>query len=510
MNRVAVVGAGPVGLTAALLLARWGIGVVLLDERAERDAAGSRAICQQRDVLDIWCAIGCEAIAAEGLTWTTARTYYGGKELFSWSFAAPRVGLPPFVNISQTRTEQILGAALADSPLIDVKWEHEVTGLVQDGGRVTVRCANGDEFVVPYVLLCAGARAGVLRDGLGIGFPGQTFDDRFLICDVRASMPERSAERSLYFDPPWNPGRQVLIHPCPGSVFRIDCQVPGDTPGDPGDWVRHITGERPYELVWQSVYRFHSRVATGMRAGRVLLAGDCAHLIAPFGARGLNSGVPDAENAAWKLAFVLNGWAPPALLSSYEAERLAAALENQQITDATMRFMVPRTAADRSARAAVLDAATGDPDLAARTVDSGRFAEPFWYLDSALTTANPARVFPGRPPRGQEPAVVPGVLVPDGQVAGRKRFRELVRSGIGVLCAGDGAGFAAAVRAVTSAPCAVWDLRVLDETGALSMSLGAVPGDAFVLRPDGHIAAILPAATPPDVAQAVARMLAIS
>ena len=211
----------------------------------------------------------------------------------------------------------------------------------------------------------------------------------------------------------------MLIHPCPGSTYRIDWQVPPEFDleaeergGGLDARIRQIIGDQPYQVLWRSVYRFHSRCVDWMRVGRVLLAGDFAHLMAPFGARGLNSGVQDAENAAWKLAFVLRGWASPALLDSYHAERLAAAHENLEITGNTMRFLVPRTDAEWRHRRSVLEQAVHDPAARAQ-VDSGRLAEPFWYVGSPLTTPDPSRPFPGRPPRGQPPPVVPGVLVPD-------------------------------------------------------------------------------------------------
>ena len=196
--------------------------------------------------------------------------------------------------------------------------------------------------------------------------------------------------------------------------------------------IRQIVGERPYEIVWQSVYRFQSRCADRMRVGRVLLAGDCAHLYAPFGARGLNSGVPDAENAAWKLAFVLHGWAPEELLETYHLERHAAAVENLEVTSATMRFLVPPDEAHWSRRRALLDAAVADPAKVV-DVDSGRFAEPFWYVDSPLTTADATRPFGGRPARGQLPTPGPGILIPDAPVTGGRRLRELVRDGLLLL-----------------------------------------------------------------------------
>ncbi|MEV4106367.1 FAD-dependent monooxygenase [Nonomuraea sp. NPDC049695] len=498
--QVIVVGAGPVGQSAALLLARWGIQVLVLDARAKRDSTGSKSICQQRDVLDIWAAAGAGKIADEGLAWTTARTYYRDRELFSWQFE--REGpLPACVNISQTRTEQILDEAVAAQPLIEVCWNHEVTGLTQDGSGVTVQC--GQRLLrAPYVLVCAGARAQRVRQALGVTFDGETFDDQFLICDIKADLPGWENERRFYFDPVWNPGRQVLIHPCPGGTFRIDWQIAPDfipTKVDISRKVRQIIGDRPYELLWHSTYRFHSRLASRMRVGRVLLAGDCAHLVAPFGARGLNSGVPDAENAAWKLAFALNGWAGPGLLESYHAERHAAALENLEITAATMRFLVPRTVEERMRRRAALEGG-----LMAE-VDSGRFAEPYWYVDSPLTTPEPTRPFGGRPPKGALCGPAPGVILPDMRLPGG-RLRELCRDGflllLGEMC--DSRLFAQVLGKVTTAPLAV---RGLAEIDGLAERLGAGPDEAWLIRPDSHIAAIIPHAGPESVADAFRRAL---
>jgi 3-(3-hydroxy-phenyl)propionate hydroxylase len=499
--QVIVIGAGPVGQSTALLLARWGVPVLVLDQRPGREPAGSKSICQQRDVLDIWTAAGAGRVAEEGLAWTTARTYYRGEELFSWTFAGPGP-LPACVNISQTRTEEILDAAIARRPLVEVRWGHRVTGLEQDGRGVTVRC--GERVLrAPYAVVCAGARAQELRRALGVTFEGESFEDQFLICDIRADLPGWEHERRFHFDPEWNPGRQVLIHPCPGSTFRIDWQIPPDfipTGADVDRRIRQIIGERGYELLWQTTYRFHSRIASRMRAGRVLLAGDCAHLVAPFGARGLNSGVADAENAAWKLAFVLNGWAPPELLESYHAERHAAALENLEITGATMRFLAPRSEGERARRHAALE--RGHPD----GIDSGRFAEPFWYVGSPLTTPEPSRPFRGRPPKGELCEPAPGVIVPDVPLP-EGRLRELCRDGflvlLGEMC--NSGLFAQVLGKVTTAPLAVRELAEIDGTGTLTERLGAGPGEAWLIRPDAHIAAIIPQAGPETVADAVRR-----
>jgi len=523
-GRVVVVGNGPVGQTAALMLARWGVPVTLLDQRPFRDAAGSRSIVQQRDVLEAWEAVGAgRRIADEGVTWTTARTFYRDTELFSVRFADPgRSAFPPFVNISQSRTEQILDWCLAAEPLIGVDWGHRVTGLAQDPAGVSLTCATEHGPAVlraDYVIACAGARGDDVRAMLGVRFDGRSFGDRFLICDIRTDLPRWAHERRFYFDPPWNPGRQVLIHPCPESTYRVDWQVPADfdeAPHAQDDRIRAIIGARPYEVVWSSVYRFSSRVADRMRVGRVLLAGDLAHEFSPFGARGLNSGVQDAENAAWKIAFVLRGWAPGALLDSYHAERHAAARENLEVTSATMRFLVPGTDDERWLRRATLDRAVTDPG-AWTAVDSGRLAEPFWYTASPLTTPDPRRPFTGRPARGAVPPPGPGILVPDVPIfsAGRSApgtLRALARTGFVLLCA-SGADLAAArgAAAAVTAPVRVLDAGTLPDSGAGLAAAGlAAPGEVWLIRPDAHAAAVLHHPGRAEILAALRRALSLA
>ncbi|MDQ4084305.1 MAG: FAD-dependent monooxygenase, partial [Actinomycetota bacterium] len=185
---VVIVGNGPVGQTLALLLARWGVGSVVLDRRTRRDLVGSKAICQQRDVLDVWDSVGVgRAVAEEGVTWERARTFYREHELFCLRFPdRGRSAFPPFVNISQCRTEQLLDAQIARTPLVDVRWDHTVTDVRDgaDGVVLEVAGPDGEQTLrAPYAVLCTGGHSEHLRRNLGIEFGGRSFDDHFLICD---------------------------------------------------------------------------------------------------------------------------------------------------------------------------------------------------------------------------------------------------------------------------------------------------------------------------------------
>ncbi|WP_192582179.1 FAD-dependent monooxygenase, partial [Rhodococcus wratislaviensis] len=222
---------------------------------------------------------------------------------------------------------------------------------------------------------------------------------------------------------------------------------------------------------------------------------DAAHIVSPFGARGLNSGVADAENAAWKLAFVLRGWADESLLETYHTERHAAAVENIAVTTATMDFLVPQSDEQHRHRRDVLTAAVTDPQARAQ-VDSGRLAEPFWYVESPLTTDDPGRIFAGRPDRGCTPAAAPGILVPDTPVTlrdgGGTRLRDIARNGI-LLLLGDGVDATeirtAALGAVHT-PIRLVRLSEIDTTGVLTAALDAKPGEVWVIRPDAYVAAV--------------------
>jgi 2-polyprenyl-6-methoxyphenol hydroxylase-like FAD-dependent oxidoreductase len=443
MTAVAVVGAGPVGMTMALSLARYGVPNVLLDEDKQTTCEGSRSICIQRATLEAFDRLGVgEQMAEEGVTWSCGRTYYRDTELFAVRFPE-RSGerFPPFVNLSQERVEQILLERVEAEPLVDVRWRSRVARLAQDDDGVRLAVEHGGEVQARYAVACDGPHS-TMRKLCGLDFPGHGHRDRFLIADVRARLPFPS-ERRFFFDPPHNPGRQVLVHPQPGDVWRIDWQVPPEVDADEelrsgrlGERIHAIVGDVPYELVWVTGYTFHQRMLRCFRDGRIFFAGDAAHVMAPFGARGMNSGVQDAENLAWKLWGVLEGWAPVALLETYDAERRAAAAHNLRVVDETMRFMVPPNPRRRLLRNTLLRASQYVRPLR-RFVNSGRLSEPFVYRDSPIVASGGERLdVQGRgfvalvsetiePPRTPVPLEIrPGdagvvVVRPDGHVAAR-------------------------------------------------------------------------------------------
>ncbi len=459
---VAVVGAGAVGLTLAARLAQHGVTVELFEQQAERRRIGSKAICMQRETLEIWARLGVgQRVAERGIQWRIGRTYHRGRQLFEVELASHAEHFPPFVNISQSEVEELLETRLGELG-ITVQRGHRCIGVDQDDAGATATFVTDDGTTTrrrfAYLVGTDGAHSTV-RHAAGIGFDGYSFDDRFLIADVRAELPF-SNERHFHFDPPWNPGRQVLIHPQPDGIWRIDWQVPPETDADAerasgtlNRRIRAVVGERtPYELVWLTAYRFSQRVADRFRDGRVFLAGDAAHVMSPFGARGLNSGAADAENLAWRLAWVLRHEADASLLDAYEAERRRAALENLAATAATMRFMTPRGLAGRAWRRLVLSMAPRSAVMR-RRVNSGRLAEPARYPARGLEVSGLPR---------------PGSVAPDLSLASGARLRDLLGSGFVVL----------APRPIEVR------LPVID------IGLGTRYGDrrAWLVRPDGYLA----------------------
>lgn len=389
--RVGIVGAGPVGLALAARLATMGIRSGLLELAPHLRKKGSKACLIQGDVLEVLDKAGCaDRIADEGIHWRIAHTYVRDVEMITQHFPE-RVGFGQFVNISQYRIEQELLAFVEANPYVDILWSHEVTALAQQEDAVTLTVATpqgGQQLSFAYVVACDGVRS-KLRELTKVAFAGYTHQDRFLITDIRANIA-RTKERHFFFDSHFNPGRQLVMHPQPDNIWRIDWQLAPDTDieeekrtGKLDARIRRVIGDIPYTIEWLSTYRFNQKVVEQFKVGRVFFAGDAAHSLPPYGSRGMNSGIQDADNLAWKLAYALQGHSGEALLESYHAERYPAALENLRVTEATMKFMVPPSRFKRLQRSLIFKLAVPFKSVR-KLVDHGKMAEPFKYAASSL------------------------------------------------------------------------------------------------------------------------------
>jgi 3-(3-hydroxy-phenyl)propionate hydroxylase len=499
---VAIVGAGPVGLAAAIDLGQRGVPVVVLDED-DTVSVGSRAICWAKRTLEIFERLGCAApMMAKGITWNRGRVFHGEKELYNFDLLPePDHKYPAFINLQQYYVEEALVERAAAVPGVELRWKHRVVGLRQDPDGVTLEVETPDgtyPLTAGYVVAADGARSN-LRRMLGLEFEGRVFEDRFLISDVRmkADFP---TERWFWFEPPFHPGPSALLHRQADDVWRIDLQLGPDV--DPEEEkkpervisrLKAMLGpDRPFDLEWISVYRFQCRMLERFRHGRVIFAGDAAHQVSPFGARGGNAGVQDADNLCWKLALVLQGKAPEALLDSYDAERVHASHENTSITSATTDFMSAKGAVPLAFRDAVLELAETTP-FARAFVNSGRLSVPTVLRDSPLNTPD-RDIFQG--------ILVPGAAALDAPIrrGGRDGWlSEALGDAFTLLVFGDPAH---AEQALAGLPMDLPPVRLLtigaaDARGAMAADTKGVafrrydaePGTAYLLRPDQHVAA---------------------
>lgn len=511
---VVVVGAGPVGLSLAIDLAQRGQRVLLLDND-NKLSTGSRAICFAKRTLEVWDRLGVgDAMCAKGVEWNVGKVFFKERQLYHFNLL-PESGheRPAFINLQQYYAEAYLAVRAAELPNIEIRWKNDVVACEQGPQGVTLGIETPEgryTIAADYVAACDGSRSR-MRALLGQESHGRVFRDRFLIADVRMQV-DFPAERWFWFDPPFHPHQSVLLHRQPDGVWRIDFQLGWDT--DPDEekkpekirprvdaMMRAALGhEVPYELEWASVYTFACLRMDAFRHGRVLFAGDAAHGVSPFGARGANSGVQDADNLAWKLDLVLRGQAPDALLDSYAVEREAAADENILNSTRATDFITPKSEVSRLFRDAVLDLAREFP-FARRIVNSGRLSVPTTLRASPLNTPD-RDAFAG--------AMVPGAPAADAPLPGGSwLLRRIGGSGFGALVF-DGPDTAARTRALRSGAAGLVPLEVLvlPSAGLAAERYDARPGTVVLLRPDQHVAARWRDPSAADVAAALQRALA--
>jgi 3-(3-hydroxy-phenyl)propionate hydroxylase len=310
---------------------------VLLDDD-DKIGDGSRAICFSKRSLEVWDRLGvAHRMVDKGVGWKTGKVFLGDAMVYQFDLQ-PEDGhkMPAFINLQQYYAETYLVDRVRELPAIDLRWRNKVTALEQhnDHAVLTVETPDGPyRLRAEYVVACDGARS-ALRGMVGADFTGEVFEDQFLIADVKVT-EEFPPERRFWFDPLFHSGQSALLHRQPDSEWRIDLQLGPDAdpvaerqPEKVRPRVERMLGHANFELGWVSVYKFQCRRMQRFLHERVIFAGDSAHQVSPFGARGANSGLEDGENLAWKLALILRGDAPSSLLASYEIERGAAADEN--------------------------------------------------------------------------------------------------------------------------------------------------------------------------------------
>ena len=518
---VVVVGAGPVGLGMALDLDLQGVPVLLLDED-DTVSIGSRGVCYAKRALEILDRYGVgDAVCAKGVSWNVGRTFFRDKEVYNFNLV-PEADhhRPGMVNLQQYYLEEYLAARAASRPGIELRWKNKVVSVTQDGNTVTLKVETEDGFYTveaDWLIAADGARSPIRRM-LGLDVEGKIFMDRFLIADVlmKADFP---AERWFWFDPPFHPGQSVLLHKQSDSVFRIDFQLGWDADPEeakkPENVVPRIkamlgafdgAGDKPareFELEWVSVYTFQCRRMGRFNHGRVLFAGDAAHQVSPFGARGANSGLQDVDNLGWKLKLVIDGKAPAALLDSYSEERVFAADENLMNSTRSTDFITPKSKVSRTFRNAVLGLAKNHA-FGRALVNSGRLSVPAFLASSSLNTPDQAGdIFAGR--------MLPGAPMDDAPVLEDGKpgwlLDKVGNQFFAVYFADDSAALDAATSAALSdlsfAGIAVQALVVSrkpgapaggfrcieDPRGIAAQRYDAQPGTVYLLRPDQHVAA---------------------
>ncbi|HUL68439.1 MAG TPA: FAD-dependent monooxygenase [Burkholderiaceae bacterium] len=525
-HAVVVIGAGLAGLTAACDLALHGVPAVVLDDDDTVGVRGasSRGICYAQKSLEIFRRLGIyERIAARGVSWSVGRTLAGSDEVFSFDLKSqPTFGAseqPPFINLQQFYIEWFLVDRAYELGTVDLRWKNKVIACEARRDAVVLRVetpAGHYEMETQWVIDCSGSRS-PLRVLLDVPVQTEHVVDRWCISDVRFRT-RPPAERWTWIHAPFNDDRAVWQHLMGDDVWRLDYQMAPDAdpeqfsqPAVIADRLRRQFGPGiEYELVWVGPYSYRSQCLETFRVGRVFFAGDAAHVMSPFGARGGNSGIQDADNLVWKLALVLEGKASGRLLESYDAERRPAAQQNIRITTRTARFLSPQAPIDRLMRDAVVALAREYP-FARGFVNTGRLSSPSTYVDSPLNVGK----------GGGRSVQNIALTLPDGKRGDLVELLEYADyCALGLITQPVDRYFAQELELLEQRyPVRFFRLQnapaeagafaaVVDADERLSAELGIDGACICVLRPDLHLAGLLHEAGAPDIERALRKLFA--
>ncbi|TWV39942.1 monooxygenase [Streptomyces misionensis] len=507
MDPVIIVGAGPVGLTLALALARQEVPSVVLDEGpGKEEARPARTAVLFEDTAALLARLTGTDLAAHGVRWTGWRSLRRKQVVSEIAFAEDE---PAPLHIAQHVITGLLRAAVAGEPLVEIATDSRLDAVEQEGSGVTAhtRGPKGTWWRGSYLVGCDGTRSTV-RKLQDIRFPGRTAVERHAVAALRAELPWQG-EAVLHRSPPWRSSGpfadEVTARPLPDGVWRLDWLLPpGKDLVTPELLVTRVRetlagwtdgSTPPYDLLDTGVHTVHHRLARRWRDGRVFLAGDAAHLLGALGTQGLDEGLRDADNLSWKLAPAWHHGPHERLLDSYQAERRAAIAARLRAADQALpglrgggglRHIVPVKARNQDAL------------LTDGHVGRGTLGAPGAYAGSPLTPRQLEGEIAVDTPRGAPVADV-RVTAEDGSFV---RLRDrLGRGALLVVLVAPGTG--------------VWDRKHWVSAGVMPRLAAAVtalphaaellvaesyPGapahSVLLVRPDSHLVTALSGVRP--------------
>jgi 3-(3-hydroxy-phenyl)propionate hydroxylase len=405
VHPVVIVGAGLAGLTAACDFALRGIPAIVIDEddTVGVKGASSRGICYAQKSLEIFQRLGIyERIKEKGVQWSVGKTLAGDDIIYEFDLAKQSShnasAQPPFINLQQFYLEWFLVDRIQELGVSTIRWQSRVKSIehTADYVELTVETPHGPYALKAQWVIDASGLRSPIREASGLKLEQALGIDRWCISDVKFK-DKKPVERWTWIEAPFNDNRAVWQHLMADDVWRLDYQMEPDAdpeavshPDVVADRLqRHLGDDVEFELVWVGPYAYKSHLLERFQDKRVFFLGDCAHVMSPFGARGGNSAIQDADNLVWKLAMVLQGNAQSSILASYSDERRDGAQTNIQITNRTSRFLSPKTPVEKLTRNAVIELAKTFA-FARSLVNTGRLSTANTYTLKPLVMGSAA------------------------------------------------------------------------------------------------------------------------